>query len=754
MNALFQLLGLGGGSSVHRLVHGDWHCNLIFPPWAVGTILAVGTAMALINFLPQIAMRRWVRLGTFALRLGMLALLLVILLGLEWQVALELNEKQNWTVLLDDSASMATQDVDGRSRYAAALADLDAIRTGLGAKVRVSVQTISGSASPGAEPGQGPTRFQEAIPRAALARDHVDRLVLLSDGRDSDNRDLKRLGEDLRARDTGLSVRLYGTATPPVDRGITAEPQRNVLRLGEEMTIRGQITGNRDNGEENVTLSEDGRAVKTFPVALKPNGRFEVGHRPKQKGQHVYTLDLASTDALALNNRVSFVVQVLEEKINVLLIEGFPRFEFKLMKAVLEVDPLVNLVSMVHLPGGGVYVQGNPLHRNPEQGLITSPAELFKYDVVILRDVPRNYFRADGDATESRLLNIVQFVTKRGGGLMVFGGEDVYRAGGYQDSPLAPILPFDLSNRLAGEDQFEGLFYVTIPKPAYDHPILQLLANPAENRERLNGLRQLDGSNNVGGFKPLATPLMTRLVQLKGKDEKPVEKESPILAYMAVGEGKVIAGAVDTLWRWQLQPDFDDPPLTMLLANAVRFVAPPPGRRPGQPDVTLENTLPRVGQEVELSTDLRDANYDPLQERDLTVVVQRPDGSSGRMFPRDLPEEPGHYVYRVGLDQPGRYKVTAHYDKFESTREFVAGAAAGELADLSADRPAMEQLAQAAGGEVMAADLSAWLSKVDVTPARQPATRSLKVWNSPLVLLLFFAMVSTDCYLRKRQGLA
>jgi hypothetical protein len=32
--------------------------------------------------------------------------------------------------------------------------------------------------------------------------------------------------------------------------------------------------------------------------------------------------------------------------------------------------------------------------------------------------------------------------------------------------------------------------------------------------------------------------------------------------------------------------------------------------------------------------------------------------------------------------------------------------------------------------------------------------RELEVWNSPAVLLLFTALVSLDCFLRKRQGLA
>jgi hypothetical protein len=296
------------------------------------------------------------------------------------------------------------------------------------------------------------------------------------------------------------------------------------------------------------------------------------------------------------------------------------------------------------------------------------------------------------------------------------------------------------------------MFFVMIPKPAYQHPILRLLPELDTNRERLNSLRQLDGSNNVGEFKPVATPLMARTVSVKSETGKPVERQAPIMATMAVGEGKVLAAAVDTFWRWQLQPDFDDPPLTFLLANMVRYLAPLPGRKPGAPNVALADATPQVGQEFLLSTDLKDPNFEPIRNAELVVTVTRPDGSSYRMYPRDLPEEPGHYEYRVFIDQPGRYAVTAKFEKHESTREFLAGAAAGEFADLSVDREGISHLVEAAEGEIVE-DTETWLRSVDVQPARKPAVRDLEAWNSPLLLLLFMLFVCVDCYLRKRQGL-
>jgi len=748
---LLRLIGLDAATDVGAIDGATWSVTEQVAPVLLYVVVGAGLLLACVNFLPQVRMRRAVRVWTFLLRLGMVALLVVVLLHLELHLELRVRHKQYWAVLVDDSGSMATADVDGRTRFAVAMDDLERIRQAAGESVKLEVRSLSGR-DLGEEPGRGPTRIGGALERDLLGGLAADRAILLTDGRDGERRDFTHLGRDVAARGTELSVRLYGAETPPPDRGIFAQAERTVLRLGEDVVLRGSITGLTGQEPVTVQLKENGRAVRPITVAPHERSQFVVTHRPEKPGAYNYTLELSGADSLRVNDSYTVKVLVVEERIKVLLIEGFPRFEFKLVKVALEVDPMIDLTSMVHLPGGGVYVQGKPLHRNPEEGLITSQAELFKYDVVILRDVSRKYFRAGGDATESRLRNLVQFVTKRGGGLVVLGGQDVFRAGGYEDSPLMEVLPFDLSDHFSRQAQFEGMFFVNVPKTAYGHPILRMFPDPARSRERLNSLRQLDGSNNVGRFKPLATPLLTRLVKLPDARGEPVEREVPVMAYQPVGDGKVVAAAVDTFWRWQLQPDFDDPPLQTLLANVVRFVAPPPRTAPGQPTVTLADGSPQVGQELLLSTTLKDKNFDPICNADLLVTVRRPDESVQRIYPRDLPEQPGYYEYRVALDQTGPYEVQAVCGKEQFETSFVVEGSGSEYADLSPDAAAMRVLAAEAGGRLVGS-ADEWLAEAAASRPAAPAARDLPVWNSPAVAGLFVLLVCADCYIRKRQGL-
>jgi hypothetical protein len=265
---LLSLIGLDRGSVVNQ----QFHLRQEIPPEVLWPLAAVGLFLAAINFLPGLSMRPSTRVISFFLRVGMFVILLAILCGVEWHVTVAVEDKPRWTVLVDDSASMATRDLEGQTRFSAALADWEHLRATIGDKVDLTVATFSGQPL-GQEPGQGPTLFASAIGRTALSRGQIDRLLVLTDGRDSEGRDLQHLGEDLKARDIKLSVALYGSNKPPVDMGITAEPDRNVLRLKEELVVRGSLTG-QPAGEETITLKENGKVVKTLHAPPARERRF------------------------------------------------------------------------------------------------------------------------------------------------------------------------------------------------------------------------------------------------------------------------------------------------------------------------------------------------------------------------------------------------------------------------------------------------------------------------------------------------
>ena len=752
MSQVFRWLGLDPFTRVDGITGYRFVAESAIPEALLWGVLVAGLLMALVNFLPAVRMQRRVRVLSFLFRLGMVGLFLLMLLRLHLYLDIRRGRDQGWLALLDDSGSMRTADVEGGARFKAALDDLDAVRRVVKRKVDLTAGTLSGAAL-GDEAGEKTaTHIHAAILRELASRPRLQRLLLLTDGRDIGQQDFSATAEALKSRGVSLAVGLYGSAEPVPDAMITARLERSVIRLGESLVIRGALTDPAAGATCVLALLEDGKKVQESTIARESYEWFEIMYKPEKPGLHRYTLSLPVADDSSENNQASFFADVRDEKINVLMIEGMPRFEFKLVKVALETDPLVHLVTICQMPGGGVYVQGGALHANPGEGIIKSEPDLFKYDVIILRDVPRSMFRTDTDLSETPMKLLVSFVLKRGGGLVTTGGQSVYRAGGYQDSPLAAILPFDLSDGIAKQAQFPGSFSVDVSDDQHDHPLLRLLGDPAENRRLWQSLPEFDGCNNVGNFKPMARPLLTRTTKIRTATGTTNSVVVPVMGYQDLGSGKILSTSVDTTWYWQLQPDFDPPPLETLMANIVRYLAPEPGARAGGVNITAVNPTPELGQTVVLSSLLRDKAYEPLRMANLKVTVTKPDGRYLTLYPCDLPERPGYYEYRFLADQAGDWTAVAKLGKDTQTTRFVVREAAGEYTELSANREGMQALADAAGG-VVVDDIAAWAKQTDTRPVTEPAARDLELWNSPAILVLFILLVSADCYVRKRHGL-
>jgi hypothetical protein len=754
MDHVLRWFGLDPFTQVDRITGFRFVSDSGMPPAVLWAVVVLGLLMVFVNFLPIVKMRTSVRVLTSLFRIGMVGLFLLALMQVHGKLDLRRARPQTWLTLVDDSGSMRTKDVKGNSRFSAAVKDIGEVRRMTGRRVKIEETTLSGDRV-GEEAGaKTPTHIQTAIVRELANRPNLQRMLLLSDGRDLDKTDFLLAGEALKSHGVALDVVVYGTDKPVQDLLISARPERTVIRLGESLFIRGAIKDPGGKSALDLTLEEDGKKVKSFTMQRESFPWFEVVYKPETAKLHRYELKVAADDANPENNSVSFYADVRDEKINVLMIEGVTGFEFKLLKIALETDPLVHLVTVSHKPGGGVSVQGGALHSNTENGIIKSETDLFKYDIVILRDVPRFLFRAGGDKSETTLRLLVSFVQKRGGGLVAMGGQNVYRAGGYQDSPLAAVLPFDLSTNISKDSQFPGRFSVNVVNDQYNHPLLRLQPDDAGNRARWKKLQPLDGCNNVGAFRPLAQPLLTRDAKIRTATGATNVVAVPVLAYMDLGSGKVLASSVDTFWRWQLQPDFDPPtPLETLMGNVIRYMAPEPGSRAGSVNVALTDPTPSLGQTVTMSTLLLEENYDPKRLADLAVRVKKPDGQSMTLYPRDLNDRPGLYEYRVLADQPGDWTVTAALNKTNRTMRFVVRGADDEFADLSVDRQSMTHLAQAAGGQIVD-NLPEWAKQVDQRPVTQQAARDLELWNSPAILFLFIVLICADCYVRKRQGLA
>jgi uncharacterized membrane protein len=201
------------------------------------------------------------------------------------------------------------------------------------------------------------------------------------------------------------------------------------------------------------------------------------------------------------NNQFDTDVRVDRTKIRVLYVEGSPMRVTTVQRAgrIVAVGPHSSLQEALEedpdIECTVLSITGN---RVVGTGLVNAfpqtAAELSAYDGMVLSNVPSSAF------TDEQLAWIDDWIGKRGAGLCMVGGAVSFAGGGWDRSPLAPVLPVQLGPG-EGLDMAER-FTVQPDQSEPLHPIFRLLEDQRRNRELLQSFPAFRGMHTKLSVRP------------------------------------------------------------------------------------------------------------------------------------------------------------------------------------------------------------------------------------------------------------
>ena len=165
----------------------------------------------------------------------------------------------------------------------------------------------------------------------------------------------------------------------------------DVVFVDDVVDFQCKLTGTGFEGQKvPVVLRRQGNSavLAKVDVTVGPDGQPQPVHfsyRPTEVGQFEFVVEVEPQKGAlqAENNRQTRTIQVRKEKIRVLLVQGYPSFEFRYLRNMLQRDDTIDLHTVLqdadleHAEQDASALRGFPLRRE----------ELFAYDVVILGDV-------------------------------------------------------------------------------------------------------------------------------------------------------------------------------------------------------------------------------------------------------------------------------------------------------------------------------------------------------------------------------
>lgn len=784
MDLLYQLLGVDLEAGRPRpeglLFVRPW------PVWVAGAALLAVTAWVVIFYMRDgTRARRWGRVVPALLRVGVIALLGLLL----WQPALYGRRvdvtRSLVAVLLDDSRSMnladTWRDAQTRQEIEAALGSAALPRTRaanaaallnredgavlrelmkrhpvriyrFGEGVESSELRAVGSGAdheglPVAPPKAAgeETRLGGAI-QAVLddaAGQPLAGMVVLTDGG-------QNMGEDPvaaagRAGELGAPVYTVGLGdpTPPRDIAVSTLLVDEVLRKDDQAVVSTSIRSRGFGGRTlPITLRLGDRVVARQNVKLSAeDGLTEATllFKPTQAGAQTIRIEFPPQpgETSSANNHRLAPVRVVDHRLRILYVEGQPRWEYRYLKNAILRDRRILfscLLSDADPASGG---EGNV----PLYGFPNDRKKLFEHDIIIIGDVPREYF------TTADLENVRAFVEERGGSLVVLAGERSM-PWEYRTSPLNQVLPV-LVPASRREILFREPFQLELTAAGARHPMLLLETDFARNRNLWHSLPGMYWCAVVDGVKPGATVLAQHPTQQSG------EGNLPLMVLQQVGEGFCFTSLVDSTWQWRFR--VGDRYFYRFWGQVVRSLTP--NELPGANRfvrLTSDRPLYNLGETVTLRARLLTPAYRPLRAASVSGEVIGKDGQR-----HDIRLEPagtaGVFTGTWTPPKPGTYRAVVQGPSGasgESLTGFVVEQTSPELEEPQQNRDLLKRIAEASGGAYLKPGEFEKLP--ELLPERRQETRSrveYPLWQAPLALALITLMLTGEWALRKRAGL-
>ncbi|HMB96045.1 MAG TPA: glutamine amidotransferase, partial [Tepidisphaeraceae bacterium] len=483
-------------------------------------------------------------------------------------------------------------------------------------------------------------------------------IVILTDGRDTPAQPIASMLAQLNDANVKIYPVIVGSDRTPTNLAIQSISAEEAAFKGDIVNIRATLRGSGFPSGHVVTLQLKDK--KTGASVLDPTGKpveqnvtidndlpveAELQFKPTEIGQLDLVVEAAPQPGEIddADNSREVQIAVLDAKINLLYVDGYPRWEYRYLKNEMIRDQTIDISCLLTSADPTFAQEGDkPITRFPE-----SIEEIMDYDVVIFGDVDPRQF------SDSQLQLVADFVAKRGGGFGMVAGPR-WSPAMYRGTPIEAILPVNISRVQSDDDApiTQG-FRPALTKVGSDSSIFRFFADRAQNEKYIREeIQPLFWYCKVVTAKPGVGEVFAEHPTESGPDGR----KAPILVLGRFGAGRTLFSAIDDSWRWRFytgESIFDT-----YWVQQVRYLAR--SKKLGQRRVTLASVRPiyELGDQVRVMMRIVDPQL--LQQLPEQVRVDILDATGKVVRSESLSrqqDQPDLFAMSFSADQVGKFVV-------------------------------------------------------------------------------------------------
>ena len=436
---------------------------------------------------------------------------------------------------------------------------------------------------------EGITNFSEIFSEAAKTGRNISSITIVSDGDITDGANplftAKKLnipiytigiGDSSRKKDVELKNVLYN----------------EMIYAGTPTTVLATINNRGFGGKTvNVSLYEGSKSEDQKNIQLSADGTQNVNlnYNPQTAGEKKLSVNVSilEGESTKANNKKIFYVNVLSNKIKVLIISGSPSSDLTFIKDALAQDQNLAVNSITQLS------QNKFLENNNRDRLIDSA------NVIFLLGFPTN-------DTPNELLRKVQTSIVQ------------------NDKPVFFLLSNNIDYQRLGQLQSELPFVAQISVGSF-YEIQPDIQVEQEN----NPIIQNNSSNIIAAWNNLP-PVYQPDGMLTPKPESEILSQviinnvpvnRPLILTRKLGAKRSIAVLAFNIWRWKLLASENSPDIfDNFILNSVKWL----NTKDKQKFVTIRTAkkIYSPGENIDFTAQVYDQSYNPVSDAEVNVKIK------------------------------------------------------------------------------------------------------------------------------------
>ena len=474
-----------------------------------------------------------------------------------------------------------------------------------------------------------------------------------------------------------------------------------------------------------ISLLEDSQLVEQKSLVLDASGVNSVSfeYTPKQSGEKKLTLRISNQEGEStfLNNQKVFYINVLSNKINVLLLAGSPSPDLTFIKNSLSVDQNLKVNTLTQI-SAGTFLEQNPL------------AKLDSADIIYLIEFPTSITSED---LITRLSNKLE--NRNTPFFLLLSSEvDLNKL-----KRISNLLPFTI--------QMIDKNYLQV------QPDIQLseLSNPVLQNNLITDWNNLP---------PISQPIVALTLKPESKLLAKVRinnqpRNNPLIVSRSFGSKRSLAFIGKDIWKWKLQTATKD--LTLFdnfIFSSARWLNAPDDQKKVR--LKTSKKIYSANEIIEFSGQVYDESFKPVNDAEVKLTI------NGREFKEELNlTSVGGELYEGSLTtiKNGDYVFngTASINGKllgDDKGSFNVGDVDIEMIDSRMNYEFLNLLSTQTKGKYFSPDeydkLLNYLKELNTNSTKEKFLSSeIRLWSDEWFLIIIIMLFATEWFIRKRAGM-